>query len=71
MLFGHFRATVVGADMRLTTGNGLLRGRIGGDVAGKDCDLQVEGVPYLVAAVLAAMVYYQMYLDSSNAAAGS
>ncbi|MFS8641364.1 MAG: hypothetical protein LOD90_11280, partial [Symbiobacteriaceae bacterium] len=70
---GRIGGAVAGADLCLTARDGWLTGRIGGAVFGKDCNLEVESVPYLVAAALAAMVYYQMELDAnrSSVSAGS
>jgi len=62
---GRLGGAVAGADVRLTARDGRLTGRIGGATFGKDCNLQVDGVPYLVAAAVAAIVYFQTYLDSS------
>ncbi|MFB5083704.1 hypothetical protein H9Q17_06025, partial [Symbiobacterium thermophilum] len=68
---GRIGGAVVGADVRLAARDGLLTGRIGGNFDGKDCTLQVDGVPYLVAAALAAMVFYQLYLDAATTAAST
>ena len=64
---GRVGGSVSGFDVNLTCGeDGSLTGRLGGPIIGKDCSLLVEGMPWLVAAALAAAVYYQMEQDSNN-----